>query len=169
MCSLSLLCPFRFFWITRLPLIQVREVTNIFLTENSFSYDANVWTVLSRTLSMLIVLQVETVAQFGVVFLLFALGLEFSLTKVLYIILCDAFSIQLLELILEKVSRYFNFQHVSFLTWGSLLTYHHAAKSCWSCCCSWRSPSNCYPYVSVWHNCNGKAVEFNFASPVTVA
>lgn len=27
-------------------------------------------------------LQVETVAQFGVVFLLFALGLEFSMTKV---------------------------------------------------------------------------------------
>lgn len=29
-------------------------------------------------------LQVETVAQFGVVFLLFALGLEFSMTKVRY-------------------------------------------------------------------------------------
>lgn len=57
---------------------------------------------------MLIVLQVETVAQFGVVFLLFALGLEFSLTKVLYIILCGAFFIQLLELILEKVTWYFS-------------------------------------------------------------
>jgi len=29
-------------------------------------------------------MQVETVAQFGVVFLLFALGLEFSLAKVCY-------------------------------------------------------------------------------------
>lgn len=34
--------------------------------------------------SLLLSSQVETVAQFGVVFLLFALGLEFSLTKVNY-------------------------------------------------------------------------------------
>lgn len=33
-------------------------------------------------LLVFLLLQVETVAQFGVVFLLFALGLEFSLTKV---------------------------------------------------------------------------------------
>lgn len=31
---------------------------------------------------LLMLWQVETVAQFGVVFLLFALGLEFSMTKV---------------------------------------------------------------------------------------
>lgn len=35
---------------------------------------------------MIFILQVETVAQFGVVFLLFALGLEFSLTKVFYFV-----------------------------------------------------------------------------------
>lgn len=143
---------------TRFPSTQVCEVTNIFLTEI---------VILRWTLSMLIVLQVETVAQFGVVFLLFALGLEFSLAKVLYIILCGAFFKQLLELFLEKVFSVF--QYISFLIWDSLLTYYHAAKSCWSCCCSWRVASNCYPYVSVRHNCNGMAVELNFASPITVA
>lgn len=136
------------------------------MTENSLNYDVIVWAILSSSVSMLIVLQVETVAQFGVVFLLFALGLEFSLTKVLYIILCDAFSIQLLELNWENISV---FQHISFLTWGSVLTYYHAAKSCRSCCCSRRAASNCYPYVSVWRNCNGMALELNFTSSITDA
>jgi len=38
-------------------------------------------------------MQVETVAQFGVVFLLFALGLEFSLAKVCYSCLAKTFSL----------------------------------------------------------------------------
>jgi monovalent cation:H+ antiporter-2, CPA2 family len=40
---------------------------------------------------LIFLLQVETFAQFGVVFLLFALGLEFSLTKVLKKALCFVF------------------------------------------------------------------------------
>lgn len=78
--------------------------------------------------------QVETFAQFGVVFLLFALGLEFSLTKVNH-----------------SVKVYYNYwQHVpSFLIQYFIID---AVKSSRACRCSWRATTNCDIYDLVWHN-----------------
>jgi len=49
-------------------------------------------------------MQVETVAQFGVVFLLFALGLEFSLAKVCYSCLAKT-SLSLSSIFLLNLKR----------------------------------------------------------------
>lgn len=46
------------------------------------SYGESILVFICSVFLLLVLWQVETVAQFGVVFLLFALGLEFSMTKV---------------------------------------------------------------------------------------
>jgi hypothetical protein len=85
------------------------------------------------------------VAQFGVIFILFALGLEFSMTKVgLFFVLSPFlfFVMFMLDLTL-----------ITLITLLSI--YMLAASSCSICCCSWWLTSDFSIYVHVWFYCIG--------------
>lgn len=89
-------------------------------------------------------IQVETVAQFGVIFLLFALGLEFSSTKVglcayLLLVTCN-FIYFLVDLILNFLQIYF---------------FMFTDSNCSSSGYSWWSAPNFLTYVLVWDNSLG--------------
>jgi hypothetical protein len=94
-------------------------------------------------------LQVETFAQFGVVFLLFALGLEFSLTKVLKNFGCCRVQYISFQNNCDMCTR----QKVCLLSLSFL-----SVESRWSCCCTWRSASDCSVHVLVWPHCSGICV-----------
>lgn len=100
---------------------------------------------------LLMLWQVETVAQFGVVFLLFALGLEFSMTKVgIYLLLTNlnTISCRLCNLTLIICCSCIN----------------ATAESRWPSCCPWRASSNCLTHVFVWCNCLGMAKDFSICA-----
>jgi hypothetical protein len=95
--------------------------------------------------------QVETVAQFGVVFLLFALGLEFSMTKVgisLHLTNLNTISCRLCNITLTICCSCVN----------------ATAESRWPSCCPWRASSNCLTHVFVWCNCLGMAKDFSMCA-----
>lgn len=85
--------------------------------------------------------QVETVAQFGVVFLLFALGLEFSMTKVS---ICCLLTVNVVD-----------FYNLSWIIYCLFLCFDAAAENCWPSCCPWRTFPNRITHVFVWCNCIG--------------
>lgn len=87
--------------------------------------------------------QVETVAQFGVVFLLFALGLEFSMAKV---------GIRWLSTI-TQIKPSCGLYDLSWIICCSCV--NAVAESCRASCCPWRTSSNRLAYVSVWCHCLG--------------
>jgi hypothetical protein len=84
----------------------------------------------------LFLFQVETVAQFGVIFLLFALGLEFSTAKVFY--LYHFFPHSVGNTICDLKLIYCCF-------------YIASASSCSCCCCSRRIAPNYVVHVSLWY------------------
>ena len=100
----------------------------------------------------IVFLQVETVAQFGVVFLLFALGLEFSLAKVCNSWLTKTF--YYFTHLWRQIDKLF-FLHFHFLIWICFEIFIHLVKSCGACCCSWRAASNCNIHVPLWNSCHG--------------
>lgn len=84
-------------------------------------------------------------AQFGVVFLLFALGLEFSMTKV---------GIRWLFDCNENENEYScELYNLSLIIRCSCVDA--AAESCWPSCCPWRTFPNRITDVSVWCDCIG--------------
>lgn len=91
----------------------------------------------------IIFMQVETVAQFGVIFLLFALGLEFSSAKVPYPTLPPPHP--------TPSPTHTN----TYLHTLNLSLYIIAATCCSSSCCFRRSPPDISFYVLVWSNCCG--------------
>lgn len=91
-------------------------------------------------------MKVETVAQFGVIFLLFALGLEFSAAKVT-----------------------FNVEHLMLHFWligrDNLQTRFIVAASCSPCSgCTRRSASDCLVHLFVWSNCLGMFVVYGLTN-----
>lgn len=92
----------------------------------------------------IIYIQVETVAQFGVIFLLFALGLEFSTTKVgIYFSSPPVFFL-------------FTSKFVDWLELSIELLHCTIAASCRSgSCCFRRSAPDFLIYVLVWNHCLG--------------
>lgn len=93
-------------------------------------------------------LQVETVAQFGVIFLLFALGLEFSVVKVGPVLSnYTSFAVPLCK---EKERRKQNLKEVN------LVNLTDNADSCCASSCFLRwIATNTSVYVFVWDNSLG--------------